>query len=207
MNWKPLPLLLAAILPGCSVYRDATSTSVPRAMDWRAVATIADREKMRGWRAAWEEALPKARAFNAHAIDADPDLFDPDRALGGAMPPPGSYRCRTYKLGVIAGERGRDLNIFPWFQCRVADEGEVRSLHELTGTQRPTGLLFHSADTRAIFLGTLVLGDEVSPLRYGVDATRDMAGYVERIGDKRWRFVVPHPRFELLLDVTELVSN
>ncbi len=69
--------------------------------------------------------------------------------------------------------------------------GEVRSLHKLTGTQRPTGLLFRSTDARAIFLGTLVLGDETAPLRYGIDASRDMAGYVERIADRRWRWWSP----------------
>ncbi|MBO9713586.1 MAG: DUF4893 domain-containing protein [Sphingomonas sp.] len=42
-------------------------------------------------------------------------------------------------------------------------------------------------------------------IRYGTDATHDIIGYVERIGPRRWRWVVPSPRFESLLDVTELV--
>jgi hypothetical protein len=32
-----------------------------------------------------------------------------------------------------------------------------------------------------------------------------LAGYIERIGDKRWRLVLPYPRFESLLDVVEIV--
>lgn len=206
MRWTPLALLLAAALPGCSVYREATSTAVPRAVDWRSVATSADRLRLRSWRAAWDEALPKAQAADPRAIAGDAALFDPDRALPSALPPAGTYRCRTYKLGA-AGSGTRDFLAYPWFQCRVADEGEVLSLHKLTGSQRPTGLLFAASDARAIFLGTLVLGDETTPLRYGVDATRDMAGYIERIGDKRWRLVIPRPRFESMLDVTELVPN
>ncbi|MEI9928663.1 MAG: hypothetical protein WDN44_14395 [Sphingomonas sp.] len=39
MDWKPLPLLFVAALPGCSVYREATGAGVPRAVDWRGVAT------------------------------------------------------------------------------------------------------------------------------------------------------------------------
>jgi len=206
MRWKPLYLFLFATLPGCSVYREATSTSVPHVVDWRGVATPADRERLRSWRAAWDEALPKAKAADPKAIDGDMALFDPDRALSAALPPAGTYRCRTYKLG-MAGSGTRDFTAYPWFLCRVADEGEVRSLHKLTGTQRPTGLLFASTDARAIFLGTLVLGDETTPLRYGVDGTRDIAGYLERIGEKRWRLVIPRPRFESLLDVTEMVPN
>jgi hypothetical protein len=56
-----------------------------------------------------------------------------------------------------------------------------------------------------VFLGTLVLGDESLPVSYGSDRMRDMAGLVERIGDNRWRLVLPAPAYESLLDVIELV--
>ncbi len=36
---------------------------------------------------------------------------------------------------------------------------------------------------------------------------RDMAGVLERIGERRWRLVLPYPRFESLLDVVELVPT
>lgn len=196
--------LLAFSLSGCSVYREATSATVVTSLNWRAVATDADREKLRTWRKAWDDALRAARAANPGAIAADADLYDPDRALADAAIPPGDYRCRTIKLGA-QGSGNRAYTPYPWFECRVADEGEVRSLHKLTGSQRPTGLIFRDTESRAIFLGTLVLGDETSPLRYGIDSTRDMAGYVDRIGPKRWRLVFPYPRFESLLDVTEIV--
>jgi hypothetical protein len=75
----------------------------------------------------------------------------------------------------------------------------------LDGPQRPTGLIFADTDARAILLGTMVFSDETRPLDYGRDAGRDMAGAVERIGHRRWRIVVPYPRFESTLDVVELV--
>jgi uncharacterized protein DUF4893 len=205
MNSKPVAALFAvALLSGCSVYREATSPTLVKSVNWRQVATEADRDRLRRWRQAWNDALPAARVANPGAIAADAELFDPDRALPAAAIPPGSYRCRTVKLGA-QGAGNRAYTPYPWFDCRVADEGEVRSFHKLTGSQRPTGLLFTDTDNRAIFLGTLVLGDETSPLRYGIDATRDMAGYVDRIGPKRWRLVLPYPTFESLLDVTEIV--
>jgi hypothetical protein len=203
MTWKPAAALFAFLLAGCSVYREATST-MPRSVDWRAVATDADRERLRTWRQTWNAALARARTADAKAVAAEEALFDPDRALPVAAIPPGVYRCRTYKLGG-AGTAMRDFTAYPWFECRVEDEGDVDSLHKRTGSQRPTGLVFRDSPSRLIFLGTLVLGDETSPLRYGTDATRDMVGYVERIGPKRWRWVFPSPRFESLLDVIELV--
>jgi hypothetical protein len=81
----------------------------------------------------------------------------------------------------------------------------VSSLYKVSGAQRPVGLLFPESQARAVFLGTMVLGDETKPLSYGQDSNRDMAGYIERIGDKRWRLVLPYPRFESLLDVVEIV--
>lgn len=206
MSFKPIAALLSlSVLAGCAVYREATSTvMVPLAENWRAASTDADRDRLRGWRKAWDEALVSARAADASAIAAEGALFDPDRAQPDATPPAGTYRCRTFKLG--AGQKGlRDFTAYPAFECRVTREGELVSLVKTTGSQRPTGLLFKDSETRDIFLGTLVLGDESAPLRYGLDANRDMIGYVERVGDRRWRWVFPYPRFESILDVIELV--
>ena len=44
-------------------------------------------------------------------------------------------------------------------------------------------------------------------LQYGQDETRDVAGFVERIGPNRWRLVMPQPHFESQLDVMELVPS
>ena len=50
-----------------------------------------------------------------------------------------------------------------------------------------------------------MLGDESRATQYGVDRDRDIAGFVERIGPKRWRLVMPRPHFESVTDVMELV--
>jgi hypothetical protein len=56
-----------------------------------------------------------------------------------------------------------------------------------------------------VFLGTLMLGDETRPLAYGRDQSRDLAGFVDRVGERQWRLALPLPAFESLVDVIELV--
>jgi hypothetical protein len=174
-------------------------------MDWRQVATARDRDRLRNWRVAWLAALAKAQASgNGQAIAAQGALFEPDHALDRPLPPPGGYRCRVFKIGAN-GTATRDFTVYPWFVCRVDAEGEVSSFYKTDGPQRPVGLAFRDGDMRGVFLGTMMLGDETTALVYGRDTDRDMAGIVERIGDKRWRIVLPYPRFESLLDVVEIV--
>ncbi|CAN5537524.1 hypothetical protein BH09PSE4_BH09PSE4_21170 [soil metagenome] len=179
------------------------------AADWRVVATEADRDRLRRWREAWTAGLAKARASGSGAqIDAQGALFEPDRAMTDALPPPGDYHCRVFKLGA-KGTAMADFTAYPFFDCRIAAEGEggdaVSSFFKVDGSQRPVGLIFKDGTSRRVFLGTLVLGDETRALEYGADSNRDMAGLVERVGPKRWRLVLPYPRYESLIDVMELV--
>lgn len=147
-------------------------------------------------------ALPRARAADPRGVAEQGALFEPDRSLPGA-PPAGNYHCRVFKLGA-AGTAAREFTAYPTFDCRIDEEGQVRSFYKLTGSQRPVGLVF-PGDGRSIFLGTLLIGDERSALQYGQDASRDMVGVIDRVGERRWRMTLPYPRFESLLDVIELV--
>ncbi|TKD52231.1 DUF4893 domain-containing protein [Sphingomonas baiyangensis] len=199
-------LMLGSAVAGCSGTRTAApdASPAPAALDWRRVATVADRDRLRRWRDAWTTTLPAARAADPAGVAAAGDLLAIDRALPGATPPPGRYRCRVLKLGA-AGTGARAFTAYPWFDCHIDDQGEVLGFYKDTGSQRPVGLIFRDAPSRAIFLGTLVLGDEGAPLQYGQDGDRDMVGVVERVGERRWRLVLPWPRFESQLDVIELV--
>ena len=174
--------------------------------DWRTVATQRDRERLRGWRASFVAALQRARSSgHTREVRGDPALFNPDRALPDATPPEGAYRCRTIKLGAKTGGV-LDYVAYPAFDCRVSAGPVPGTLNfaRLDGSQRPVGVLYPDA-TRAVFLGSLLLGDEQRPIPYGVDEARNMAGYVERIADRRWRLVLPSPAFESLTDLIELV--
>lgn len=196
-------LALALSLSACAKGGALDYTSPPEKR-WRMITTEQDRDRLRNWRKAWVEALPRARAADAGAIAAGGVLFEPDQAMANAMPPAGDYKCRTFKLG--AKRPGlREFTALPWFNCRVGRAGDIPALVQLDGAQRPKGRLYADTEARAIFLGSLELGDENVPLEYGLDAQRDMAGYVERIGINRWRLVLPWPSFESQLDVVEIV--
>ncbi|WP_375271855.1 DUF4893 domain-containing protein [Sphingomonas sp.] len=178
------------------------ATAMP---SWRGLATEADRKRLREWRTAWTSALAEARSGGAGAmLAADPALFAFDTALPDPVPPAGAYRCRTIKLGA-KGTGGLRFVAYPFFRCRVSVQGGIVSLEKLTGSQRGNGIIYPHDQSRAVFLGTMALGDERGAVRYGRDAARDMAGWVERIGPARWRVALPDPAFESTLDLLDLV--
>jgi len=176
-----------------------------QAARWRDVATERDRQRLREWRSSWIEALREARtAGHGGEIQREGVLLDPDAAELAPIPPVGDYRCRTIKVG---GQGDLlDYVAYPAFRCRIRPErGGRLSFVKLTGSQRPIGTIYPDGPRRMIFLGSLQLGDERRSLRYGADEERDMAGIVERVGNRRWRMVFPRPTFESIVDVIELV--
>ncbi|HUG45864.1 MAG TPA: DUF4893 domain-containing protein [Sphingomicrobium sp.] len=199
-----LPALLLA-LSGCSVIEPPAGLVVQPHRDWRAIATEADRERLRDWRSAFTSALVAARASgHGEKIAREGALLDPDAALPGPAIPEGLYRCRVIKLG--AKSPGMlDFVAYPGFDCRVSKEGERQAFAKLTGSQRHVGILFPLDQLRQVLLGTLILGDEAAARQYGVDPVRNLAAFLERIGPDRWRLVMPSPAFESQLDVMELV--
>jgi hypothetical protein len=198
---RSLPIFASLALTACAPNAIVSAPST----DWRAVATAADREKLRDWRGAFVDGLSQARAAG-HAADIAREgvLLAPDAALGGAPIPNGQYRCRVTKLG--AQRPGMLAYVaYPAFACRVRQEKALQGFAKLTGSQRPVGLIFPGDALRQVFLGTLMLGDESRAMQYGNDPDRDVAAFVERIGPARWRMVIPSPAFESRTDVIELV--
>ena len=196
-----------AILPlaACAAIPQSLSSPASTSTDWRVVATSQDRERLRDWRTAFTRALTQAqKAGHSGEITAEGVLLEPDAALGPVPIPNGSYKCRVIKVGAKS-EGLLDYIAYPAFDCRVQQEKQLQVLTKLTGSQRHVGLIFPADSLRQVFLGTLVLGDENRAMQYGRDPDRDLAGWVERIGDRRWRLVLPYPQFESTLDVIELV--
>jgi hypothetical protein len=145
---------------------------------------------------------------SGHADDVarEGPLLDPDAAIDWRDPPAGEYACRMIKVGGKT-DAMLDYVAYPAFDCRIRDENGMLSFAKLNGSQRPLGLLLPMQGQRMVFLGTLQLGDEKRSLQYGQDRERDMAGVIERIGDRRWRLFFPYPHFESTIDVLELVPK
>lgn len=199
-------LALALLLPAaaCTPNERPTAGPVARAATWQTVATEEDRRRLREWRTAFVNGLAQARASgNAAAITREGALLQPDTAIGGTIPN-GDYRCRVIKLGA----RSPGLLPFvsyPPFNCRIAQSGRLQAFTKLSGSQRQVGYIFPHDQLRQVFLGTLLLGDEQRAITYGIDSDRDLAGFVERIGPRQYRLMLPSPRYESLIDIVELV--
>jgi hypothetical protein len=203
-------LLLASalvLLTGCDMMLQPARLIPEWTTDWRQVVSEEDRVRLRDWRSSFVAGLAAARAAGHGAeIAREGALLQPDSAIGGVPIPNGSYRCRVIKLG--AKSPGQlDYVSYPAFGCRVGPERGLQRLTKIGGSQRYVGLLFNDGAMRQLFLGTLVLGDESRALQYSQDQTRDVVGFVERIGPNRWRLVMPKPHFESQIDVMELVPS
>ncbi len=201
---RAIILATALALGACNAVERPTAGPVATARDWQSFVTGNDRKRLREWRTSFARGLAEARAAgHGDMLDRDGALLLPDAAIGGGITP-GDYRCRAIKLG--ARSPGLLPYIaYPAFACRITAAGRLQDFAKLSGSQRQVGTIYPHDALRGVFLGTLVLGDEARALPYGADTERDLAGWVERIGEKRWRLLLPAPRFESLIDVVELV--
>lgn len=203
---RAIALMAALALVGCGTAKSPpiTTARVVAAPDWRALATDADRERLRGQRDNWLQALGDARKADSAGVAAQGRLFDPDFALAGPLPPAGDYRCRSFRLGT----RRPDTPAFTSGQpqaCAVTADGDAMRLTVLDGARRPQGALMTDKAGEVMFLGTLSLSDEITPLTYGQDDSRDMIGALGRVGDRRWRLVVPDQPLGPPVEVIEIV--
>ncbi|WP_313001597.1 DUF4893 domain-containing protein [Brevundimonas sp.] len=212
-----IPALVAtALLAGCATTPpppppppppttpDAPSGGV--LSDWRGVITAPDRDRYQRRDAAWTLALQQARRQPGSGNLASlGELIDPDAARPSVTPPTGDYRCRTVKLGSQGGDEGLGYVVYGWFACRIEQTPAGLKFSKLTGSQRPSGLLFPENDRHMVFLGSMALASEPAARSYGQRPERDMVAVVERIGERRWRLAIPWPANESNLDLIELV--
>jgi hypothetical protein len=174
--------------------------------DWRSIVTAGDRDRYNRRAAAWSLALQQARRQSGSGdLSGLGDLIDPRAARSSVTPPPGDYRCRTVKLGSQGGEDGLGSVVYGWFACRIEQTPRGLKFSKLTGSQRPSGLLFPEDDRQMVMLGSLALADEPPANSYGQRPDRDLIAVLERIGERRWRLVIPWPQAESNLDLVELV--
>ena len=199
--------VLAFCLAACNVLEQPAGLIPRYTTAYKQVISADDRLRLRDWRKTFENALAAAKKSGHGAeIAREGALLDPDAAIAGPAIPNGMYRCRVIKLG--AKDPGNlDYVSYSGFTCRVKQERALQRLGKLSGTQRYVGLIFPGDAIRNVFLGTLVFADETRALQYGQDEQRDVAGFVERIGPRRWRLIMPAPHFESQLDVMELVPQ
>jgi hypothetical protein len=198
-----IAVLGAGLLSGCGGRNNPATASV--AADWRKVVTDHDSDRLRGWRGELKTALEESRqaGFATELLNLGP-LIDANAAQADLDLHPGAYRCRVVKLGKN-GPQAVGYRMGGFSSCQFTAEGDVLRFEMTSGIQRPTGLIFNVEPARRIFLGTMMLTDETMPYDYGVDPTRDLAGAVERIGERHWRIMMPGPLWESRFDIIDIV--
>ncbi|MGQ0659934.1 DUF4893 domain-containing protein [Sphingosinicella sp.] len=181
---------LALALTGCQLtppLPPSAAPVLPVGENWRAIVSPADADRLARLDAAWA----------ATRAGASPLLAREAAGLWPA-PPPGSYRCRVWRLA-----EGRAPRRFPAQFCHVGVEGALLSFAKQSGDERWAGYFYVDGERRMIFLGATA-AREAAP-GYGADAARDVAGVVERVGPLRYRIAMPWPRSGGALDIVELV--
>lgn len=180
--------------------------AAPVLRDWRGIVTARDRDRYERLDAAWSLALEQARRQPGSGdLRSLGELIVPDARRPSVAPPVGDYRCRTVKLGSQGGEQSLGYVVYGWFACRIEQTPNGLKFLKLTGSQRPAGLLFPEDDRHMIMLGSMALASEPAANSYGQRPDRDLIAVLERIGERRWRLVIPWPQNESNLDLIELV--
>lgn len=178
---------------------------------WKTVASADDQDRVSRLDNAWKQALREANHEFGAELDSLGMLAVQDAALANPplQPAPGKYRCRTIKVGAMSGD-GLKYVAYPWFTCTVElTPGGDLILTKTTGSQRTRGLIYPDSDNpgRLIYVGAQAWGDtETAFPAYGEKPERDQVGVIERIGNGRWRMVVPWPKQESKLDILEIRS-
>ncbi|MET3836821.1 hypothetical protein ABIB58_002171 [Brevundimonas sp. UYEF29] len=177
---------------------------------WRQVAKAADASLLGRLDQAWRMARAEAEDGGfARQVEALGPLADPNAAQTGRIQPgPGTYRCRTIKMGRRVEGQGLAYVEYPWFACSVElTPGGDLVLTKTTGSQRTRGLIYPDTDRRAVYVGAQAWGaDEKTFPAYGDKAERDQVGVIERIGQNRWRLVLPWPKQEAKLELLEITG-
>lgn len=201
----PLTACQTPVTPEAASRAEVEFVEEPR---WRSIAAADDVGRIDGLERAWAQARERARsAGSSRALAREGALLDPEAALPMPAPTPGSYLCRLIRFAPPT-PRGAALTSYRPFFCYVGTDGEALSIIKQTGTQRPSGYLWlDRAPSRLVFLGSMAEDPDDPTLPYGADRRRDLVGVFERVGDFRFRLVVPAPRSGAILDVYELVPN
>ena len=175
-----------------------TATSIANAdgvLDKR--LTPFDKERLAKLDANVSSAIAEARTGGSKEDVAilDDALAGKPLLLAEGYDPNGTWKCRTIKAGGTL-----PLTVYPWFACRISEDGAGWQLEKLTGSQRTKGMFYTLSATRLAYLGTFYVNGE-KPRGYSQDPKADQVAVVERRGKNKLVFLFPAPQYESKLDI------
>lgn len=156
-----------------------------------------DKERLAKFDATVASALAEARAGGSKEDVAilDAALAGTPLPIDGAYDANGNWKCRTIKAGGTL-----PLTVYPWFACRISEDGAGWQLEKLTGSQRTKGSFYTLSATRLAYLGAGYVNGE-KPRAYGQDPKENQVAIVERRAKDRLVFLFPAPQYESKLDI------
>jgi len=159
--------------------------------------TAFDKERLAKLDVSVTSALAEARAGGARAdvVILDAALAGTPLPLAEGHDPTGAWKCRTIKAGGTL-----PLTVYPWFACRISEDGAGWQLEKLTGSQRTRGMFYTLSATRLAYLGAGYVNGE-TPRVYGQDAKENQVAIVERRGKNKLVLLFPAPQYESKLDI------
>ncbi|WP_166039302.1 DUF4893 domain-containing protein [Sphingosinicella sp. YJ22] len=196
-----------ALLAGCATGRGQANRAVVEQPEpgWRDILSPADQARLDGLDSSWTTALEEARRGGfTRRVANEGALLDPAGALPRAAPAPGSYRCRLIRIRPGSRRVRAFTSSVPYF-CDVGAAAEMLSLTQQSGPERPGGYLWADGDGRMIFIGAAARGRESGPPAYGDSGERNVVGILERVGQFRYRLVMPAPANGATLEILELI--
>lgn len=202
-----LALTALGLLAGCETVSDVRGRAVveQREPGWRDILQPADQARLLGLGTSWATALEQARRGGfSRRIANEGALLDPQAGLSRAAPAPGSYRCRLIRIRPGSRRVPAFVVRGPYF-CDVGAAPDYLSLTQQTGPERPGGHLWEDSDSRMIFIGAAARGRDDGPPAYGEQPDRNVVGVFERVGQFRYRLVLPAPASGATLEVIELI--
>ena len=204
--WRP-QLRLPQVARSDRAARPARGDRAEGAPDAADLLLPQDREKVARLRQTVTAALFEglaARRPDESALAASREVLTAGVLPLGPEPLVGAYRCRTLKHGGALA-----ITAYRYWDCAVTSEGGDLILAKPSGSQRMIGRLMVSPSLGADGLtGLLYAGTEYgaggTPAPYP-DGERTEVGLFERIGEDRYRLMIPEPGIEGRLDVIDLV--
>lgn len=132
------------------------------------------------------------RAEFGRMMDGEP------RTLRDGFDAAGDWQCRIGRVGADGA-----LALFPWYRCRIDDDGAGWRLRTLEGSERTEGRFYDQGERAMVYLGALGTPSAPAP-RYGEQPSRDQVALAVRPGPDRLRLEFPRASAMVPFEVIEL---
>jgi hypothetical protein len=160
----------------------------------------ADAERLAGLDEARRAAVAAAQRHPDAALRAEfaQMMAGEPQTLRDGFDASGEWQCRIGRLSATG-----ELAVFPWYRCRIDDDGAGWRLRKLDGSDRTDGRFYDQGERAMVYLGARGTPSAPAP-RYGAQPSRDQVALAVRPGPDRLRLEFPRVSATVPFEVIEL---